>query len=83
VKKSGELEKARVHWHAVAYAIKLRANGHVETILPERGVFCKMQNLNSNEHGIYRDLLFFLVHHQLSLETQHHLLAELIFLPLC
>jgi hypothetical protein len=34
-KKSGELEKTRVHWHAVAYANKLRADGHVETILPE------------------------------------------------
>jgi hypothetical protein len=44
VKKSGELEKARAHWHTGAYANKLRANGHVETILPERGVLRKRQN---------------------------------------
>jgi hypothetical protein len=35
MKKSGELEKISVHWHAVAYANKLRADGHVEPILPE------------------------------------------------
>jgi len=35
VKKSGRLEKASVHGHAVAYANKYRANEHVETILPE------------------------------------------------
>ena len=43
VKKSGGLEKARVHRHTGAYANKLRANGHVEPILPERGVLCKRQ----------------------------------------
>ena len=40
MKKSGELEKASVHWHAVAYANKVRADGHVKPILPERDVFC-------------------------------------------
>jgi hypothetical protein len=35
VKKSGKLEKTRVHWHAVVYANKRRADGHVEPILPE------------------------------------------------
>jgi hypothetical protein len=50
VKKSGELEKARAHWHTGAYANKLRANGHVETILPERGVFCKRQNRSGQYH---------------------------------
>jgi hypothetical protein len=34
MKKSGGFEKARVHWHAVANANKLRANGHVALICP-------------------------------------------------
>ncbi len=50
VKKSGGLEKASVHWHAVAYANKFRADGHVDPILPERGVFCKRQNRNGHHH---------------------------------
>src|SRR6266478_5954182 len=50
VKKSGGLEKARVHWHAVAYANKLRANGHVAPILPERGVCCKRPNRSGQHH---------------------------------
>ena len=50
VKKSGELEKVSVHWHTVAYANKLRADGHVETILPERGVFRKRQNGRGHHH---------------------------------
>jgi hypothetical protein len=51
VKKSGGLEKARVHWHTVAYANKLRANGHVETILPELGVLRKRQNGRGQHHS--------------------------------
>jgi hypothetical protein len=50
MKKSGELEKARVHWHAVAYANKLRANGHVEPILPELGVLRKRQDGRGQYH---------------------------------
>jgi hypothetical protein len=50
VKKSGGLEKARVHWHTEAYANKLRADGHVETILPERGVLRKRQNRRGQHH---------------------------------
>ena len=50
VKKSGGLEKASVHWHAVAYANKIRADGHVETILPKLGVFRKRQNGRGQHH---------------------------------
>ena len=39
--KSRGLEEASVHWHTVVYANKHRAEGRVETILPEYGVFCK------------------------------------------
>jgi hypothetical protein len=35
VKREGGLEKASVYWHAVAYANTYRADGRVETILPE------------------------------------------------
>ena len=38
-----------VHWHAVVYANKHRADGHVEAILPERGVLRKRQN-GSGQH---------------------------------
>jgi len=33
--KSGGLEKAGVHWHAVAYANNHKADGRVKTMLPE------------------------------------------------
>ena len=39
--KRRELEEISVRWHTVAYANKYRAEGRVETILPEYGVFCK------------------------------------------
>jgi len=39
--KGRGLEEASVHWHTVVYANKHRAEGRVETILPEYGVFCK------------------------------------------
>ena len=35
VKREGGLEKVQVHWHAVAYANTYRADGRVETILPQ------------------------------------------------
>ncbi len=35
VKREGGLEKAGAHWHAVAYANTYRADGRVETILPQ------------------------------------------------
>ena len=35
VKGEGGLEKASVYWHAVVYANTDRADGRVETILPE------------------------------------------------
>ena len=41
VKREGGLEKTRIHWHTVAYANTDRADGRVETILPERDVFRK------------------------------------------
>ncbi len=50
VKQSGGLEQASVHWHAVAYANKHRADGHVEPILPERGVFRKRQKRRGHQH---------------------------------
>jgi hypothetical protein len=33
VKKSGELEKVRVHWHVVAYPNKFRADGFVKLLV--------------------------------------------------
>jgi hypothetical protein len=51
VKREGGLEKASVHRHTVAYANKPRANGHVETILPESGVFGK----RPTKSGHHRD----------------------------
>ena len=36
MKKSGELEKASVHEHAVVDEDKYRANGHVESICPNQ-----------------------------------------------
>src|SRR5260370_15860367 len=50
VKKSGGLEKASAHWHAVVYANKLRADGHVRTILPERDALRKRQNGSGQHH---------------------------------
>ena len=41
VKREGVVEKTSIHWHTVAYANTDRANGRVETILPERDVFRK------------------------------------------
>jgi hypothetical protein len=49
VKKSGGLEKRSVHRHAVAYANKHRADGHVKGILPEPGVLRKRPN-GSGQH---------------------------------
>ncbi len=50
VKKSGGLEKASAHWHAIVYANKLRADGHVKTILPEHGVLRKRPNGRGQHH---------------------------------
>src|SRR5258706_9370450 len=46
--KSRGLEKASVHWHTVVYANKHRAEGRLETILPEYGVFCKRPTEQGN-----------------------------------
>ena len=35
VKREGVVEKTSIHWHTVAYANTDRADGRVETILPE------------------------------------------------
>ena len=41
VKREGVVEKTSIHWHTVAYANTNRADGRVEAILPELGVFGK------------------------------------------
>src|SRR2546423_7135241 len=48
VKREGGLEKTSIHWHTVAYANTDRANGRVETILPERDVFRKRPKAQGN-----------------------------------
>jgi len=53
VKKSGELEKASVHGHAVVDEDKYRADGHVERIVPEPGVFVPRGQLGMGKITIH------------------------------
>jgi hypothetical protein len=50
VKREGVVEKASIHWHTVAYANTDRADGRVEAILPELGVFRKRPNRTGQHH---------------------------------
>jgi hypothetical protein len=47
--KSRGLEEASVHWHTVVYANKHRADGRVEPMLPEHGVFGTRQTRSGQE----------------------------------
>jgi hypothetical protein len=49
--KSQGLGKTSAHWHTVEYANNTnRANGAIQAILPECGLFCKRQNWRRNDY---------------------------------
>src|SRR5258708_37806153 len=50
VKREGGLEQTRVYGHAVVYANTDRADGRVEAILPELGVFGKRPKSTGQYH---------------------------------
>jgi len=50
VKREGVVEKTSIHWHTVAYANTNRADGRVEAILPELGVFGKRAKSTGHHH---------------------------------
>ncbi len=50
VKREGVVEKTSIHWQTVAYANTDRADGRVEAILPEFGVFGKRPKRPGQHH---------------------------------